>query len=245
LTSPFLDATQAVRMVYAAFMKQDDEEHGARLGRKNVQVMERLSNMQSHQRAVLHSLRDAPLVSPLAARAADDFLAKAQRANNNGKPGHPRILHQQVPILTFRFSVGASLSGTCWITSTQILFQTSYIPLVGGVTTTLLDLGQVTFEVHENVPSSLLNMYPNTMTVLVDEEAVYSFRPSSLGPTRLLNFLTVLKGYQEEDAAFGGRRRAAHSEFSQPNEILDTEAEDLDVARWASTESGSADPLPF
>lgn len=44
----------AVKMLYEALVKQDDEEQAARLGRKNAQIMDRLANLQSHQRLLVH-----------------------------------------------------------------------------------------------------------------------------------------------------------------------------------------------
>ena len=43
----------------AAFQKQEDEELSARLGRKNVQVMDRLAKMQAHKRESIVTIRDA------------------------------------------------------------------------------------------------------------------------------------------------------------------------------------------
>ena len=50
---------EAIQMVMQAFQLQDDEEQGARLGRKNVQVMDRLAKMQAHKRASVAALRDS------------------------------------------------------------------------------------------------------------------------------------------------------------------------------------------
>ena len=232
---PPMEATEAVKMVYTAFTRHDDEEYGARLGRKNTQVMERLANMQSHQRAVLHSIRDAHNTSRPAARAADNFLIKSQLASNVGQPGFPLLIQQQVPVFSIRISIGTSVSGDCTVTANHILFQTSYLPLVGRTTTTLFDLGQVDFQAHENVASSVLNPFPDTVSVLAGGQVVYGFRPKSLGASRLCNFLNVLKGYQSEAAA----GRGAHSEFHQPEELLDDDddgAEDGDGQDGASAQ---------
>jgi hypothetical protein len=50
---------EAIQMVLKAFQQQDDEEQGARLGRKNVQVMDRLAKMQAHKRASIGAIRDS------------------------------------------------------------------------------------------------------------------------------------------------------------------------------------------
>ncbi len=61
-----IEITEAVRLVYRAFMKQDDEEQGTRLGRKNAQIMERLATMQSLQRNFIQNIRDSHVYSQLA-----------------------------------------------------------------------------------------------------------------------------------------------------------------------------------
>jgi len=49
-------ATRSVAQVVSAFQRQDDEEQSARLGRKNLQVMDRLAKMQAHRRHLLAKL---------------------------------------------------------------------------------------------------------------------------------------------------------------------------------------------
>jgi len=220
-----IQSPEAVKMVYNAFTKQDDEEQGARLGRKNAQVMDRLANMQSHQQAVIRSIRDAHIHSKVALKASDDFVIKAQKSSNIGKPGHPRMLLAQVPLLHFRISLGASTTGTCFITPNQIMFSTSFIPLVGTSKNMLFDLALVQFQVVENVTSTLLNPFPNTMNVLVDREVVFSFRPT-LSPNRLWTFLNVVQTSTGD---------AALSEFSQPDQAVVEDEEG--VLRLANTVS--------
>ena len=50
---------KSIQMVLQAFQQQDDEEQGARLGRKNVQVMDRLAKMQAHKRTSIAAIRDS------------------------------------------------------------------------------------------------------------------------------------------------------------------------------------------
>lgn len=50
---------ESIQMVLQAFQQQDDEEQGARLGRKNIQVMDRLSKMQAHKRSSIAAIRDS------------------------------------------------------------------------------------------------------------------------------------------------------------------------------------------
>jgi valyl-tRNA synthetase len=48
--SSFDKAEEAVLVTVCAFHRQNDVEQGARLGRKNMQVMDRLAKMQAHKR---------------------------------------------------------------------------------------------------------------------------------------------------------------------------------------------------
>ena len=238
---PEMDATTAIKMVYTAFMKQDDHEQGARLGRKNAQVMDRLAMLQSHQRAVINSIQDAQIHSRIARRAADDFLERATLASNVGQPGYPRMLHAQVPLLTFRISVGGSLSGTAYVTSHQLLFSTSYISLLRSKFT-LFDLKQVEFIVDDTVGSTILNPFPNTMIVKYkdntngnnknisnnnssknkqNDKPVFSFRPS-IAAKRLQNFLVNLQTFQQNRV------------FSEPDRIV---VEEEGILRLADTVS--------
>jgi hypothetical protein len=57
--SGFVTAPEAVSLVAMAFQKQDDKEQSARLGRKNVQVMDRLAKMQNHKRTSIIAIRDS------------------------------------------------------------------------------------------------------------------------------------------------------------------------------------------
>ncbi len=57
--SSFECAEDAVSRVLLAFQRQNDVEQGARLGRKNMQVMDRLAKMQAHKRNCIGKLSDA------------------------------------------------------------------------------------------------------------------------------------------------------------------------------------------
>ena len=57
--SGFEHAMQAVSLVVAAFQRQHDVEQGSRLGRKNMQVMDRLAKMQAHKRNSILKIRDS------------------------------------------------------------------------------------------------------------------------------------------------------------------------------------------
>jgi hypothetical protein len=211
----------AVKMVYDAFIKQDDEEQAARLGRKNAQIIDRLATLQTHQRALVQNLRDAHIYSEKAAREAAGFLKSARKAINAGRPGYPNDIQPEVPLLSFRVSQGASSSGTCYVSACQILFVTSYIPLVGGNRAFLFDLELIDFQVDESVPATLLNPFPNTMNVVLtnSNEVVYSFRPV-VAPTRLHKFLKVIQSFTNEERP---------SEFSQVVDGVEAVEEDGEV----------------
>ena len=55
----FEQAEYAVSVIVSAFQRQNDVEQGARLGRKNMQVMDRLAKMQAHKRNSIAAIRDS------------------------------------------------------------------------------------------------------------------------------------------------------------------------------------------
>ena len=57
--SSFERAKQAVSLLVAALQRQNDIEQGARLGRKNMQCMDRLAKMQAHKRNSILKIRDS------------------------------------------------------------------------------------------------------------------------------------------------------------------------------------------
>ena len=57
--SNFVKAEEAVLMTVCAFHRQNDIEQGARLGRKNMQVMDRLAKMQAHKRNSIERIKNA------------------------------------------------------------------------------------------------------------------------------------------------------------------------------------------
>ena len=57
--SSFELAKQAVSLLVAAFQRQLDVEQGSRLGRKNMQCMDRLAKMQAHKRNSILKIRDS------------------------------------------------------------------------------------------------------------------------------------------------------------------------------------------
>ena len=167
-------AEEAVRLVRDAFSKQDDEEQSARLDRKNAQVMDRLAKMQEHQRQSVEALSAGPTT------AADEFEAKSGV--------------REVPLLKWNVVVG-SAPGTCHFTANHLFFSTQLIPVIGGLTTTLVKLSEVEFRLLEEGSPSILNPLPTVIQVLKNGEEELRFRPSS-GGSRLLSFLEVLQSVQ-------------------------------------------------
>jgi hypothetical protein len=175
-------AQQAVKLVYLSFQKQDDEEQSARLDRKNVQVMDRLSKMQAHQRASVEAIETSIEDSEKASKAAEDFLAKSG--------------FREVPILKWGVVVG-SATGTCVVTANHLLFVTQRIPVIGGNKVTLFDIREIEFGIQETSPS-LLNPLPTTIIIKSKGKEVFSFRPSSSG-SRLKVFLETIKSVAVDD----------------------------------------------
>lgn len=57
--SSFEKAEKAILMTVCAFHRQNDTEQGARLGRKNMQVMDRLAKMQAHKRNSIDRIKNS------------------------------------------------------------------------------------------------------------------------------------------------------------------------------------------
>jgi hypothetical protein len=195
-----IDVSEAIRLVYQAFVKQDDEEQGARLDRKNAQIMDRLANMQSHQRALVQNIGDSHSSSEMAAESASEFLKGCEQALNKGKYGYPSTLEKDVPLIDIKMSLGASRSGRCYITAKQVLFVTNYIPLVGSSSSMAFDLNLINFEVDATATATFLNPFPNTVKVVLktSKELVFSFRPA-MTPARLQTFMTIIQGFAREN----------------------------------------------
>jgi hypothetical protein len=194
-------ALNAVLSVYVAFQKQDDEEQSARLGRKNVQVMDRLAKMQAHQKLSIQSLQFSAGESEQAAKAAADF--------------HSSSGVREVPLLRWSIVVGKATTGTCTVTANHILFVTQLIPVIGGSTTTLFNLTEVDFAIEE-APVSILNPLPTVVSVLRGGLEVYSFRPSMAGD-RLKSFLDIVKMTAVQDPLDLPERETAPSAIEPEN----------------------------
>jgi len=184
LESPFSLADQSVQRVLKAFQNQYDEEKGARLGRKNAQVMDRLAKMQQHEYLTIQALDQSHRHSEKAAKAAQEFQSKSGGT-------------LQVPLLKWSIVVGGS-TGTCWVTASDILFVTQLIPVFGGSKVSSWKLNDVEFTVVQEGAPSLLNPLPTVISVAQNGQEVYSFRPS-MGGSRLKSFLDIVQRTNLDD----------------------------------------------
>jgi hypothetical protein len=196
-TSPVEMAEEAVQLILEAFVKQDDEEQLARLACKKRQVRDRLSNMKSHQQAMIRALSESP--TPKAAKAADEFAAKAaMAAENDSLSSNVNKTIRQVPLLKVSIVV-YGLPATVYITGNFIMFvKPQLLSWKGGPRSNvcLFDLEKVTFHVQQQERAkSLLKspLLPALMAVRNNNgEEVYCFRPS-LKVSRLQSFLDNVK----------------------------------------------------
>ncbi len=109
----------------------------------------------------------------------------------------------EVPLLICNVLVG-NAAGTCYVTSSQILFVTQLVPILGENRIHLVSLMDV--DVTINPPSkSVLSPLPAgiTLTTTVGKltktrEEIYSFIPS-IGARRFAKFLEVLRDVAMED----------------------------------------------
>ena len=142
-------AEQAVRLVLTAFQKQDDEEQSARLGRKNLQVMDRLAKIQTHKRTLIETLHYSYSVSAKAKKAAHElhqYVKKYYKKSNEASSSCPLAEAVCVPLLKSSILVGGA-TGTVYVTATHLLCVTQLIPIVGGNKIVLESLEGLTFEV--------------------------------------------------------------------------------------------------
>ena len=168
-------AAQSVAAVVQAFQEQDDEEKGARLQRKNMQVLERLSVMKKHQMASVELLDQC--TADRAQRAADELYGKTSV--------------REVPLLKCGVVAGSN-TGTCIVTARHILFVTQLVPLLAvGQKVHMFSLQEVEFELEENAPV-FLKALPTVLRLEKDGQEVFSFRPS-VGGTRIKTFLDIVK----------------------------------------------------
>ena len=191
--------------VVAAFQRQNDVEQGARLGRKNLQVMDRLAKMQAHKRISMADIRRCYGRNPLATKAADEFHMLRRRSSNIGSLADVMDSAQdEVPLLICNVLVGNS-AGACYVTHSHVLFNTQLLPVLGGGKVHLFSIMDI--DVTINPPSkSMLSPLPASISFTTavfggkstTREEVYNFIPT-IGSRRFAKFLEVLKDAFLED----------------------------------------------
>ena len=201
---------KAVSIIVAAFQKQNDEEQCARLGRKNMQVMDRLAKMQAHKRNSIAKIRDSYGTNLLATKAGDEFHSLRQKSSNIGSLTDViNAVADEVPLLICNVLVG-NAAGTCYVTHSHVLFNTQLVPILGGSKVHLFSIADV--EVTINAPSkSMLSPLPTSISFTTEifggsgkskayrtREEVYKFIPS-IGARRFAKFVEVLRDVALED----------------------------------------------
>mmetsp|Transcript_12515 Transcript_12515/g.22663 ORF Transcript_12515/g.22663 Transcript_12515/m.22663 type:complete len:327 (-) Transcript_12515:340-1320(-) len=207
--SSFERSEMAISLLVSAFQRQNDVEQGARLGRKNMQVMDRLAKMQAHKRNSIAKIRASYGTNLLATKAADEFHARRKRSSNVGSLSDVirADRSEEVPLLTCNVLVG-NAAGTCYVTHSHILFNTQLVPILGGSKIHLFSILDV--QVTINAPSkSVLSPLPASISLTTavfggsgrktnTREEVYNFIPS-IGARRFAKFLEVLRDVALED----------------------------------------------
>jgi len=199
VASSFGREEEAVHLVLNAFHRQDDEEQAARLDRKNIQVMDRLAKMQAHKRASIFAIRESYRRSSNAALASDDFYEKSLTAGRDSAlaehdPGLLSLQHQ-VPLHKCSVLAGSATTGTCYTTTTHVLFWTQSIPLLGGHQGTLFDIRTVDFVIQKASKPRLSPItLPEGISVKHKEtkKTLYKFRPS-IGAERWKTFVDIVQ----------------------------------------------------
>jgi len=203
--SSFEQSAKVISSVVAGFQRQNDMEQGARLGRKNLQVMDRLAKMQSHKRDSIARIRDSYGENYLATSAADDFHSLRNKSKNIGSlTDRIHASPNEVPLLICNVLVG-NAAGTCYVTHSHLLFNTQLVPILGGNRVNLFSIMDVDVTIH--APSkSLLSPLPASISLTTavfgnkstTREEVYNFIPS-IGARRFAKFVEVLRDVATED----------------------------------------------
>ena len=173
---------RAVRLVYEAFQRQDDEEKNARLERKNHQVMDRLSFMKKHQQMSVELLDTC--TADIAEAAADGMLSRTNV--------------REVPLLRWGILANNS-TGTCIVTARHLFFVTQNIPLLGSLGGSKVK----TFNMKNDIDSFELiettsSIFPSMIVIEKDGKEVFSFRPN-VGAIRFKKFLDILQSIASEN----------------------------------------------
>jgi hypothetical protein len=189
----------------AAFQRQNDVEQGARLGRKNLQVMDRLAKMQAHKRDSMAIIRGCYGRNPLATKAADVFHSLRKRSSNVGSLADVMdSAPDEVPLLICNVLVGNS-AGTCYVTHSHVLFNAQLLPVLGGGKVHLFSIMDVDVTINA-ASKSMLSPLPASISFTTavfgrkstTREEVYNFIPS-IGARRFAKFLEVLRDAALED----------------------------------------------
>jgi hypothetical protein len=140
----------------------------------------------------------------LSTNAADDYHLLRQKSSNAGSLSDTiHSIPDQVPLLICNVLVG-NAAGTCFITSSHILFHTQLVPIIGGEKVHLFSIKDV--ELTINPPSkSMLSPLPASISLTTSisrskgtREEVYHFIPS-IGARRFAKFLEVVRDVLVED----------------------------------------------
>lgn len=140
----------------------------------------------------------------LATTAADDYHCLRQKSSNVGSLSDTiHAIPDQVPLLICNVLVG-NATGTCYITSSQILFHTQLVPIIGGDKVHLFSIKDV--ELTINPPSkSMLSPLPASVSFTTSvsrnkatREEIYHFIPS-IGARRFAKFFEVCREVLVED----------------------------------------------
>lgn len=193
----FKKAQKAVLLVLSAFQKQCDEELSARIGRKNLQVMDRLAKMQAYKRQSIMNIRAAYGINVIATEAAEklhQFVADYVTASSDSISGQTSLeqlpASEQVPLLTCRVLLHGT-SGICYISYKEIVIVSQGI--VGAHQIYHAFLNNIFVRVQSNGKKSRLNPVPSVLEIIrkTDGEQLFSFRPS-IGARAMQDFIKTL-----------------------------------------------------
>ena len=157
-------AGECVRMVYAAYQTQCDAEFVARVGRKNIQVMDRISKMSTHKEMVIRKLSSATTLEAL------------QQGEN---------LDGFIPVYWCRGVLGIGEQGTCHVSLSAITFTSTKIITLG------MGKGKVTRIPLEEVMGVKVSP-PNRVSVEVRGGKVVSWVPLLCSSRRLKDLILAV-----------------------------------------------------
>lgn len=202
----FKKAQKSVLLVFSAFQKQCDEELSARIGRKNLQVMDRLAKMQAYKRQSIMNIRAAYGINLIATEAADkfhqyvgDYVASFSDSNSGQTSFEQLPASEQVPLLTCRVLLYGT-SGTCYVSYKEILIVSQ--GLVGGHQIHHAFLNNIFVRVQSNGKKSRLNPVPSVLEIIrkTDGENLFSFRPS-IGAHAMQDFIKTVSDVSAQKRA--------------------------------------------